>query len=222
MFVGVACNDRVMVIGDFEAILRDSKTARVVSAWASVWWDLRTASQIVYDRSHIRGRSYEQVFTRRSMIDGAIVTYGRCFVSGSRYEAAEVKPLVDEMGDGALAVHDEAMRWRHRHIAHRVDADWEQSDVRVLWGAFKTAQPTFRIRLVTALGPDEEFAVKLGEHTKTLADRVWEKRLIPLKDRYFADVDPAKLQLVRDHHAVPYEPPQQGEGMIGVTLDIGQ
>ena len=210
-----------MVDEDFEAALRDRKTARVASAWTSVWWDLRTAYQIVYDRSNIQWSSYEQVFTRRSMIDGAIITYGRCFLSGSRYEAAEVEPLVNQMGDDALAVHNEAMRWRNRHVAHRVDTDWEQSDVRILWRAFGTAPPTFRIRLVTALGPDDEFAVKLGEHAKTLADRVWEKRLIPLKDRYFADVDPVKLQNVRDHHAATYEPPQQREGVIGVTLDIG-
>lgn len=169
----------------------------------------------------MQGSAYNQIFAQRSMIDGAIVTYGRCFVSGSRYEAADVKPLVEEMGDDALAVHDEAMRWRHRHVAHRVDADWEHSDVRILWTSFGTGQPTFRIRLVTTLAPEEEFAVKLGAHAKTLADRVWEKRLIPLRDHYFADVDPVKLQNIRDRHAAPYQPPQQQEGTIGVTLNIG-
>ena len=123
------------------------------------------------------------------------------------------------MGDDALAVHNEAMHWRDEHVAHRVNSDWEQSDVRLLWSASGTAEPTFRIRLVTALGPDEEFAVKLGEHAKALADRVWEKCLVPLKDRYFVDVDPVELQRARDHRAAPYEPPQ-GEGVIGVTLNI--
>lgn len=212
----------LMVDVDFEAELRDPKTARVVSAWASVWFDLRTASQIIYDRTYVQGRGFEQVFTRRSMIDGAIIAYGRCFAKGSRYGAGEVKvkPVVDEMGDDALAVHGEAMRWRNQHVAHRANADWEQSDVRLLWGASGTAQPTFRVRLVTAPGPDEEFAVKLGEHAKALADRVWEKRLIPLRDRYFAEVDPVKLQNLRDH-AAPYEPPPQREGVIGLTLNIG-
>lgn len=218
---GAVCDDRAMVDGDFEVELRDRKTARVAAAWASVWWDLRTTSQIVYDRSYVEESNPVQLFTRRSMIDGAIVTYGRCFVDGSRYEAAQVQPLVDEMGDDALAVHNEAMRWRHRHVAHRAGTEWEQANVRILWTAFGTALPTFRIRLVTALGPDDEFAVQLGEHAKTLADRVWEKRLIPLKDRYFAGADPVKLQRVRDHHAGPYEPPQQREGVIGVTLNIG-
>ncbi len=157
------------------------------------------------------------------MIDGAIIAYGRCFVKGSRYKAAKVnvKPLVVEMGDDAINVHDKAMHWRDKHVAHRVNAQLEQSDVRLLWGASGTAQLTFRIRLVTTLGPDEEFAAKLGEHAKPLADHVGEKRLIPLKDRYFAKVDPGELQRIRDHHAVPYEPPQQGEGVIGVTFDIG-
>ncbi len=188
---------------DLEAELRDRRTARVASAWASVWWDLRAVSQIVYDRSQIPANSAAHVFTRRSMIDGAIIAYGRCFVDGSHYEAARVKPLIDEMGDDAVTVHEETMRWRHRHVAHRVKANWQESDVRILWGEFGTASPTFRIRLVSTLGPGEEFVVKFGEHAKALADRVWENRLTPLKDRYFAQVDPVKLQNVRDQHAAP-------------------
>jgi hypothetical protein len=210
-----------MPIGDFEAELRNPRAKRDASAWASVWWDLRTAAQILHTRSQLPIGAYESAFTRRAMIDGAIVTYGRAFVGGARHDIADAYALVTEMGERALQVHDEAMRWRHRHVAHRVEADWEHSDVRLLWGAFGELAPTFRIRLVTALGPDNDFAAELGEHSKALADRVWENRLIPIKDRYFASVDRAQLATIKSHHAAPYTPPPQPQGTIGVELDIG-
>jgi hypothetical protein len=212
----------VVTPSDLEAELRDRTTRRKATAWASAWWDLRTAAQILHDRAEIPVSVYSQPFTRRAMIDGAIVAYGRAFVGGARSEVANALPLVEEMGDNALSIHGEAMRWRHRHVAHRVDAEWEQGDARLLWGEVGAGSPTIRIRVVTAIGPEEHFASLLMHHAKTLADRVWERRLIPLKDKYLAKVDGPQLTLVKKHHAAVYEPPPPPEGAVGLTLDIGQ
>jgi len=135
------------------------------------------------------------------MIEGAIATYGRCFVDGTRYHTALLLPIVEGLGADAVDTHDEAMRWRHRHVAHRLESAWEQSEVSYLWTTDDVLTPQMRVRLVTTLGPDDEFADRLAEHSKLLANRVWEDRLVPLKDKYISETPVERLQALSSHHA---------------------
>jgi hypothetical protein len=161
------------------------------------------------------------LFALRGLIEGALVTYGRVFTDGTRFAAADLATVVQEMGPAGQAVHEEAMRWRHRHVAHRLEKEWEQSGARLLWSDSADSSPTIRVRVVTSLGPDAEFSGKLEKHVQELANRVWERRLIPLKNSYLAKRDPRSLTVLKERHASAYEPPSQPEGTVGITITIG-
>lgn len=90
----------MVAIGDVEAELRDKTARREVSCWASAWWDLRTVAQILLERSQTEVKDANTLFfVRRSMLDGAIVAYARCFTGGARRDVIDLEPLVDQMGD---------------------------------------------------------------------------------------------------------------------------
>ncbi len=155
------------------------------------------------------------------MIEGAIATYGRCFVDGTRFHIANLQPIVDALGAEAVRTHDEAMRWRHRHVAHRLESAWEKSEVSYLWTTDDPLTPGMRVRLVTTLGPDDEFADSLAEHSTKLADRVWHDRLVPLKDKYLSETPAERLQALSRHHAAPSSSsPVTGPDHLGVTLNL--
>jgi hypothetical protein len=78
-----------------------------------------------------------------------------------------------------------------------------------------------RVRLVTTLGPDDEFADRLAEHSMQLADRVWHDVLVPLKDKYISETPVERLQSLSSHHAAPSSStPVSGPDHLGVTLNL--
>ncbi|MGH3569064.1 MAG: hypothetical protein ACRDRH_24185 [Pseudonocardia sp.] len=210
-----------MVMNEREARLCDRTKARAIAAWASAWWDLRVVGQILHDRVLLGHADSSKIFTRRGMIEGAIATYGRCFVDGTRYHTALLLPIVEGLGSDAVGTHDEAMRWRHRHVAHRLESAWEQSEVSYLWTTDDALAPQMRVRLITTLGPDDEFADRLAEHSTLLANRVWEDRLVPLKEKYISETPVERLRSLSSHHAaqapsIPVSDPDH----LGVTLNL--
>lgn len=63
------------------------------------------------------------MFGRRAMWDGAVVAYCRCFKTGR--QRALLGKMLDSLNPSQRARHDEAMHWRDKHIAHRVDKKLE-------------------------------------------------------------------------------------------------
>jgi hypothetical protein len=61
----------------------------------------------------------------------------------------------------------------------------------------------------------------LTGHCETLAARVWERRLWPIKKAYYDNLPPGKAEALLRYSARPYTPPPQPEGTVGVTLDLG-
>lgn len=156
------------------------------------------------------------------MVDGAISAYGRCFVDSTRADAVDLLPIIKSFGLDAERVHDEALKWRHRHIAHRLESEWEHIDVKLYWPENKAGSVGIRATLTSTLGPDDEFADKLGKHCVELANYIWENELTPTKSRYIDDSKNAqRLETIRQYRAKPPEPASDARSdVIIATLSI--
>jgi hypothetical protein len=213
-----------MAVGDYEAEVRDRPTRRALAAWGSVWLDLQTVGQMVLARQDLPAENaVDVVVVRRAVLDGALVTYGRCFTDGTRFAVADLLPLVAQLGEAGEAVHEKAMHWRHRHLAHRLDSELETTSVHYLWRNFAKDRPTIRVRVATHYEPPgETFSNELGDHCMALAGLVWTERMWPLKNEHLEAMGADRLRQIRDHHAVFYRSPSEaGDLTWGAAIDLG-
>ena len=96
--------------------------AREYAEWFSIWCHLRQASQALHFRTGIERTN---MFARRALWDGAVIAHSRCFKSGVR--RALLRQLLDDLSPPQRERHAETIRWRDRHIAHRVDRRLEKA-----------------------------------------------------------------------------------------------
>ena len=143
-----------MAIGDFENVL-PRKLTRRLAAFSSSWWDMRNATQIMHSRSEL-GTQPDEYFARRGLLDGAVITYARCFADGTRTKLADIRSVLDGLDDHELSTHKTVLWWRNKHVAHRVDPDLEQVDVTLLWANWGSNAPTLRCRVVSTIRPETE------------------------------------------------------------------
>lgn len=141
--------------------------------------DMLQTNQALHDRGNIE-ETAANIFTRRAMWDGAVIAYCRCYKTGRR--RALLKQLLDELTPPERARHDETIRWRDRHIAHRVDPDLETA------AAIATLDAAGRLlkiegRVTTSTYPPEQEVAELAGLVTLLKDRVWETRLVPLENK---------------------------------------
>jgi hypothetical protein len=210
-------------IGDYEAEVRDRTARRTLAAWASIWFDLRTASLMAHARTEKEAKyPFERLVELRAMLDGALITYGRCFTDGTRRSIADVEPLIVELGAEAERTHSEAMRLRHRHLAHRLDPEFESTSVHYLWPKSSKENPTIRIRVTTYSEPgDESFAARLNGLCEDLASLVWRERMWPFKSAHLEELGAEQLLKLRERHAIPYRAQDVPQGMWKAELDLG-
>jgi hypothetical protein len=165
-----------------EIILKTS-LAREYAEWWSIWCDLLSSRQALHDRNGIEAKP-SNMFGRRAMWDGAVVAYCRCYKTGR--QRALLGKMLDSLTPSQRARHDEAMHWRDKHIAHRVDKKLETVMVVAIVDA---ADQVVEVegRVTTSMSPAESAIAEFTEVVNLLKDRVWEERLVPIKDLLAAE-----------------------------------
>jgi hypothetical protein len=212
-----------MAIGDFENRLNDEQSvADLVTKlgdYASAWWDMRNAGQMMYDRGRL-GADAGWEFGRRAMLDGAVMAYSRCFESGRR--RADIRTLVNELDEPLAEMAKVVDKWRDHHVAHRVNRDWEAVEVTLLWGNWKANPPTVRARVFTQTKPRlPDFEKRFEALALHLSNRIWEVYLWPLQQEMLDRLGAERVMLEMKANAVPYDPKLPVLDRFGVTADIG-
>lgn len=208
-----------MAIGDFENVL-PRKLTRRLAAFSSSWWDMRNATQILYARSEL-GTAPGDYFARRGLLDGAVITYARCFADGARTKMADIRAVLEGLTESELQTHETVMWWRNKHVGHRVDPELEQVDVTLLWGNWGQNAPTVRCRVVSTIRPEiEGFEDAFEALAKKLADLIWEHFLFPAQQEVLAELGPAELGQLKAK-ASPFREGGLPVGTIRVAMDIG-
>lgn len=208
----------MVALGDFENVL-PKKLTRRLAAFSSSWWDMRHASQIMYSRAEL-GTDPSDYFARRGMLDGAVITYARCFADGRRTNLADIRPVLEGLSEEELKTHETLMWWRNKHVGHRVDPDLEQVEVTLLWGNWGQNAPTIRTRVVSVIRPEAEgFEEAFETLAKKLADRIWEQFLYPIQQEVLAELGSQLTQLRT--RASPFHETPLPIGTIRVAMDIG-
>jgi hypothetical protein len=147
---------------------------------ASVWADLLLVDMSLHERKKMT--SSGQMFARRALWEQAVVACGRCFKSGRRRQyPAE---LLEGISAERRAIHEEVLRWRDKHVAHRVldEMEWARISLEYPYAAQKPE--VVKVRIETPMGPDDESTVgAFAEHAKALRDRLWKARFPDLQSR---------------------------------------
>ncbi len=173
-----------MAFGDFENTLQGNDLVTKIADYSSAWWDMLHAAQIMHARSELV-QDAAHYFVRRGLLDGAIITYSRCFESGRRRAdvRAGIRTLIDALDDDMKAVHETVDWWRDKHIAHRVDLELETVSVHLLWSGWKKNPPIVRTRVSTTAIPTNppDFEQGFENLAHTLSVRIWEAFLSPLQ-----------------------------------------
>lgn len=205
-----------MALGDLETAL-PAKLTKTVADYTSAWWDMRHAAQMMYSRRLLDDQA-SNYFVRRGLLDGAVVTYCRCFGTGKR---PSVKALVEKLSTKQRGIHDAARDWRDHHVAHRVDQKLETVDVSMLWGNFGALDPMLRVRLAADVVPDHRgFENGFEKLAERLANRIWAELLRPAQDALLAELGAAKIAELKAQ-ACPIAEPKRPDGVMGVTLNVG-
>jgi hypothetical protein len=168
----------------------DDEIARELADLAGVWADLLLVEMCLHHRKSLTGGRSEQLFVRRGLWEQAVIAYARCYKTGRRRALPD--QLRAQMGVGSLRVHDEIMRWRDKHVAHRVDQQLEETYISLTYPQGEKHARSVRVRVVLPIGPEDERLVdELGELARELKNRLWEQSFPRLErrilDRFGAD-----------------------------------
>lgn len=154
-----------------------SDPARRLSHLTSLWADLQLVEMVLHYR---RGLSKElvDVYLRRALWEEAIIAYARCFTSGRRPQVPS--ELIDQLSPDEQSIHRAALRWRHKHVAHRVEDMFESVETSLVYRPTETEPRAARIRLTVMIGPDDaDLPDRLGQIAKALKDRIWTDHMAP-------------------------------------------
>ena len=118
-------------------------------------------------------------------------------------------------GADALAFHEEVMRWRHDHVAHRLSKDFEAVDVVAHYGDDEVARPdVIGLTVSTWRGPQDDSpeAVQFREHVTRLRDTLWVEYLAPIGETI--------VRRERTETALDAEPERGDADRIAVNLTL--
>jgi hypothetical protein len=208
-----------MPVGDTENDLPDTELVRSLGFYASAWWDMRHAAQIIEARTALP-EGLAGHFPRRGLIDGAVITYGRCFKPDPR--GIDLRPLAETMLTAdEVEVHKVVLRWRDKHTGHRVDPKLETISARLLWGDWGRDAATIRVRLVTAYMPDlPDFEQRFENLALRMSILIWEARIYPLQQSILSELGDDKLQAMK-LTARPYHEQDWPGPRIGAHINVG-
>jgi hypothetical protein len=193
----------------------DSVDANVLRKWGSAWLDLVHADSVLNARRGIPVIP-ANVFVRRALWESAVISYGRLGQSTQRRKI-DLGALFAASGDsGASEFHDEIMRWRHGHVAHRADAAFES--VKALLCVDGLGSPhALQLVVEPAIGPqdDENLVERFRAHVFLLRNTIWESFMAPLATTL---AERAQRRPVGLEDSVPYPaPPAEG---LAATLTL--
>jgi hypothetical protein len=185
---------------------------RELADLASLWADFQLVEMSLHARKKLNRRS--EVFARRALWEQAVIAYGRCFNTGTRQKLPD--QLKAQMVGGSLRVHDEVLRLRNKHVAHRVDKD-EWTRISLTYPKGQPDANSVRVRVGVPTGPEDERLIEaLAELVSSLKNRLWEQ--------WFPRLEAAILEkhgsdaAVRAKAAVFEVPNRPGELVITMNL----
>jgi hypothetical protein len=116
----------------------------------------------------------KDLYVRRGLWEEAVIAYARCFRTGRRRKLPEA--LKAQMGENAVRVHKDILKWADKHVAHRVDRKLEPTEVTLTYAEKADVPSSVRVRVEFPIGPeDERLANGLSDLAKGLKDRLWEQ-----------------------------------------------
>ncbi|PXW34050.1 UNVERIFIED_CONTAM: hypothetical protein DES50_102675 [Williamsia faeni] len=168
--------------GDFRTS-PDGGAVVSLTRWASVWSDLLQTDMALKKRREL-ANDLENGFLRRALWEAAVVAYGRMAMSMRKRNVDFDALLRDVGGADVLALHERIMDWRHGHVAHRRDAEFEDVELTAQFAGRGGAQPVIalHLRVSSSIGPpdDDEFVREFAAFVEALRNRLWATRLAPL------------------------------------------
>ena len=135
------------------------------------------------------------IFHRRALWESAVVSYGRVGFSDQKRKVS-FRDFVEEVaGTDGLALHDRIMDWRHGHVAHRRDAEFESVETVLAFANGSTSPNALRVVLGVDAGPrdDSEFVTAFRQHVKVMRDAMHEKKLAPLAVDIAGDINSGRI-----------------------------
>jgi hypothetical protein len=155
-------------------------------SWSSLWADLLHVDMALHARDQLP-ENPTNLFVRRALWEGAVVAYGRTAKTGSRQVL--IKDLLDALGPSAQRCHDEVMKWRDKHVAHRQDRSRETVTARAIVDADDHRLVAVRVRVSPATGEEDggQLVSAFKRHIKLLRDMTWEQRIRPLEAQIIAE-----------------------------------
>lgn len=159
-----------------EVILK-GELAQEFSEWFSIWNDLLHVRQALYDRRQIEDTGVN-IFVRRAIWEGAVISYGRCYGTGRRRSL--LRKYIDSMTPEQRNRHKLTIHWRKQHVAHRADPALEAyttvAEVDAVGTLLKVS-----CRVASTFSPSQVAVQELEDLADALKDMVWENELVPLE-----------------------------------------
>lgn len=149
--------------------------------WCSAWADLLLTDMALMYRAELEP-NIVNMFRRRAYWESATVSYGRLIVSDKKRKIPFKEFIGEVTGDDGLALHEQIMDWRHRHVAHRTGAEYESVETVLAFENGSATPNALKIVLGVDMGPldDSEFVQAFQQHVKMLRDAMYERKLHPL------------------------------------------
>lgn len=160
------------------------------------------------------------LFPKYALIDDAVISYMRSFTSGKRRGVVDLLPWIAELGLESQALHEQAVRWRDKHIAHHDDETAAHMTLTLLWGQFGATQPGLRVRYERSLGPDDDFAHDFLAMCELLRNWIWERELWPQQQTWLQELGPDAIDGMRAK-ARPHSDKANVINALRVSQDIG-
>ena len=171
----------------------DDESAQELADLASIWADLLLVQMCLHHRKSLTGKAMEQIFVKRALWEQAVVAYARCFNTGRGRPLPH--QLREQIGEDSLQVHDEIIRWRDKHVAHRVDQQLQRTHVSLTYPGGQNRAQSVRVRVEQPTGPEDE---RLADALLTLAERLKDR----LWERWFPALETQILDLYEDNAAL--------------------
>jgi hypothetical protein len=181
----------------------------------STWADLLHVQMVIFHLEQLPPKP-NTGFVARALWEDAVVTYGRCFNTGRRSSVVDkLEPLVAALPQSLRTTHDEILHWRNKHVAHRVDERYEQTQVVVgVNGDPSTSTPLYARAYVTVkLSADITTIAALGKLATYLKDTIWERHFKDCEAKLVASFDPSRAQIAQIKKA------ERGEREMTLTVN---
>jgi hypothetical protein len=186
-----------------------------LKSWSSLWADLLHVDMVLDAYAQVPDHP-TNLFVRRALWEGAVAAYGRTATTGSRQ--LQINELLEALGPDARRCHDDVMRWRNKHVAHRQDRQRETVTASAVIDSHHGRVRGVRIRVSPATGPEEDgsnLLPRFRDHIRTLRDLTWEQRLRPFEAQVLAECGP-QFQRLLETATAPSEP----DGSFSIQIDL--